>query len=194
MSRKSRLFSPIRAPFKKFRRADDASVIVEFAFVAPVFFLLVFTFIETAAMMFQEYAMQAGVHEASRMIRTGQAQNSGWTAGNFKAKTCEVAKIIPDCTSKIKVYVNSRATFAQMQVAAPAFNAVGASATGTDENVTFTCGTPQQVVAVIATYDHVFILPIMRFFANTSNNAHRRLTAAAMFRNEPFSASSNCGV
>jgi Flp pilus assembly protein TadG len=181
-----------QARLKRFRKADDGSVLIEFGFIAPVFFLLVFVLIETALMMFQEYAMQAGIQEAARMIRTGQAQNAGWTVGSFKTKACEFAKIIPNCSSKIKVYINSNTTFVTMKAAAPDFTTVGTGADGSDQNTTFTCGEPQQVVTVIATYDHQFIMPVMQFFKNTSSTSYRRLSAGVMFRNEPFQKTGSC--
>jgi Flp pilus assembly protein TadG len=183
-----------RLAFRRFRKSEDASVAIEFGFIAPVFFLLLFTFIETAAMMFQEYAIQAGVHEAARLIRTGQAQNAGMGTVAFKQKICATAKVVSNCESKLRVHVNSKTTFSQMETSVPNFNAVGTDSAGAAQNQQFTCGAPQQVVAVIATYDYEFVFPIMKFFANTSSSSYRRLTATAMFRNEPFTATATCAA
>ncbi len=184
----------LRKTEKRFNESDDGSIAIEFGMIAPFFFLMIFVFIETAGMMFQEYALQAGVHEAGRLVRTGQAQNNGMNIGGFVARICGVAKVIPDCQSKVRVYVNAKTTFTQMAADVPAFGAVGADKDGVDKNVTFACGAPQQVVAVIVTYDHQYVLPFMKFFSNTQSANYRRLTATSMFRNEPFAAAATCAA
>jgi Flp pilus assembly protein TadG len=184
----------LRAMFRRFRRSDDASVTIEFGFVAPVFFLLVLVFIETAAMMFTEYAMDVAVSEAARQIRTGQAQSAKWSSTEFKVETCKVAKLIPDCYSTLKVFVDSNTTFTAISATAPSFADVGTDSTGVDQNTTFKCGVPLEVVTVITTYDRKFILPAMGFFANTADKSMRRLTATAVFRNEPFVATNSCSA
>jgi Flp pilus assembly protein TadG len=180
--------NPLRARKKSFRKSEEATVTIEFGMIFPVFLMLVVTMIETAGMMFQEYTIQAGIHNAARMIRTGQAQNSSWSAGSFKAEVCKTAKILTGCASNLKIHVDSQNTFIAMKTAAPTFTSVG-----NDPTTTFRCGDPLKVVVVIATYDHKFIVPFMRYFGNVpSKPNHRRLTGTTMFRNEPFTKLSSC--
>ena len=194
MSRNSTIRKSLCARFKRFQRSEDASLAIEFAFVGPVFFLLILVFIETALMMFTEYSMQAAVSETARQIRTGQAQTGKWSATEFKVATCKISTLIPSCYSSLQVYVNSNSNFSAISTTAPSFTEVGTDKDGNVKNATFTCGTPLQVVAVIVTYDHKFILPIMRFFANTPNTTVRRLTASAVFRNEPYIQTNSCSA
>jgi Flp pilus assembly protein TadG len=191
MRPKSVPFAKLKSRLKKFGNEEDAVVAIEFGFIMPVFLLLLCIFIETSAMMFKEYAIQAGLQESSRMIRTGQAQNGGWSLTTFKATTCDVAKVVTECESRLKVFVKARTTFAQMNTATPYVGALGTGPTG-QQPETFQCGAPLEVVAVIATYDYPFIMPLMQFFANTSDSGFRRISASVMFRNEPFSVVGAC--
>jgi Flp pilus assembly protein TadG len=196
MSRPSTQSKLLRSLAGKFRSSQNGSVAIEFAFVAPVFFLLVFLFIETACMMYVEFTLQAGAQEAARMIRTGQAQKGSWKVGKFKEETCKFVKVITNCENLIKVYVNSSETFGTMTAALPDAATVGsetdADGNVTEKNASFICGAPQKVVAVIVTYDFKFIFPIMNFFENTPASGLRRISAAVMFRNEPFNSTGSC--
>jgi hypothetical protein len=135
-------------------------------------------------MMFLEYAIQGGVQDSARVIRTGQAQLANVSAANFKKSICDFAKLIPDCNTKLNVYVNADLSFGVLSGAAPQFTNIDAS------NTTYDCGGPQEYVAVIATYDHEFVMPWMQFFENSPVQNARRLGGYAMFRNEPFPAAS----
>jgi hypothetical protein len=191
-----RFKSTIRLPswvkLTRFRRSEDASVAIEFGFIAPAFFLLFFTFVETAVMMFTEYAMTAAVSESAREIRTGQAQSKTWSSTELIVKTCGIAKLIPNCWGNLKVFVDASATFEN--ITPPPSTEVGLDDGGVVQNTRFVCGEPQQVVAVIVTYDHKFIFPVMRFFANTGDSRIRRLRATALFRNEPYIRTSSCST
>jgi Flp pilus assembly protein TadG len=192
MGRKLSKGRSLRAITSRFRRSEDAAVAVEFGFVAPVFFFIVFIFIELASLMFTEYAMEVAVSETARQIRTGQAQNSKWTPTEFKAAFCQSAKLIANCNTSVKIFVKADKSFTQIAAVAPNFNDVGVDENGADRNTAFTCGTPLEVVAVIVTFDAKFVMPIMGYFANTPNKGMRRLIATSVFRNEPFLATESC--
>jgi Flp pilus assembly protein TadG len=186
----------LRSLAGRFHSSENGSVAIEFGFVAPVFFLMVFLFIETACMMYVEFTLQAGAQEAARMIRTGQAQKGSWKVDKFKEETCNFVKVIVNCKNLIKVYVNSSETFGAMTSALPVASAVGSKTDDkgvtTEQNTSFVCGKPSKVVAVIVTYDFEFVFPIMNFFKNTPKRNMRRISAAVMFKNEPFTDSGDC--
>jgi len=108
--------------FKKLRRRgigrDESGVTaIEFAMLAPVFFLVFFSMFETGLIMFTEYVLQSSTQEAARLVRTGQAQGGGMSAGQFKTEVCKIAKLLIDCEGKVTVYMKAAANF----------NALGAS-------------------------------------------------------------------
>jgi hypothetical protein len=45
---------------------------------------------------------------------------------------------------------------------------------------------------VIATYDWTFTFPFMSFLGNINGNTQRRLTAVAIYQNEPYPGTASC--
>ncbi|MEQ1522709.1 MAG: TadE/TadG family type IV pilus assembly protein [Aestuariivirga sp.] len=173
-------------------RSESGAAAVEFSLVAFPFFMVMGCICETGIMLFTEYSLQAGVQDAARQIRTGQAQNSSMTAENFKTKICEITGIVIDCESKVTVYVRPAATFAALASAMPSFMNVGVKPDGSPNPTSYSCGTPEQAAGVIATYDWNFTMPFMKFLGNFNNGKTRRLYGIAIFQNEPFPAGTAC--
>ena len=67
----------MRRHFLSFFKAQGGAIAVEFAFVAPVFFMFLFGIIEGGIMFFGQAALMNSVQDAARQIRTGQAQTGG---------------------------------------------------------------------------------------------------------------------
>ncbi len=67
-------------------RADDRGVTaIEFAFIAPVLFLVVMGIIELGLSLLVEVVLDNAVADAARQIRTGQVyQEEGFNAASFK--------------------------------------------------------------------------------------------------------------
>jgi Flp pilus assembly protein TadG len=177
-----------RRRFASFRRNSNGATAVEFAMLAPVFFCLLGLLFETGVMMFTEYTIQTSVQEAARLVRTGQAQSEGLTASAFKAKVCNIAKLVIDCENKVTVHMEAATDFATLAASVPDYLTIGPKLTEEDPPPPFDCGDPSQPVALIATYDWTFTMLGMRFFSNMPRNETRRLAAFAMFKNEPFPA------
>ena len=166
---------------------------IEFAILAPLFIGMLAVITETGVMMFTEYTLQASVQEASRLVRTGQAQAGGFSAAQFKAKICNTASLIIDCTGGVNVYVASDSNFANLKGKLPSFMNVGPKDDGSANPTSFACGGPLQTTAVVATFDWKFAMPgFMGFNANTGDTTKRRLVAFSMFQNEPFPTGTSC--
>jgi len=147
---------------------------------------------ETGIMLFTEYSIQAGVQEAAREIRTGQAQTAGLSAAGFKSKICEITGIVIDCESDLTVYVRPANTFTSLASVLPTYMNVGAKPDGTPNPTSYDCGGPSQAAGVIATYDWDFTMPFMTFLGNINGGEKRRLYGLAIFQNEPFSSTGTC--
>lgn len=176
------------ARLMQFCRAESGVSAIEFGFVAPPFFLLLGVIVETGLMFFTEYAIQTGVQDAARLVRTGQAQMGSISAAAFKAKVCATAGVLIDCTGKVTVYVRSDADFAALQANMPPLINIGPT-TGTGTISAPTCynpGQPSQPAAVAATYDWYFNMWGMRSFGTVAGGAARRLEGFAIFLNEPY--------
>ena len=177
-------------------RNVDGVTAIEFAMIAPVFFFIMGSLMETGLMLFAEYVMQTSVQEAARLVRTGQAQTAGTTSAAFKNQICNVATVISNCNARVTVSMVSRPTFAQLATAVPSYLRVGSDyGAGTGNNASNQCGASEQAVAVIATYDWDFTMPLLAsYFGNVDNDTKRRLAGIYMFQNEPFPAGGACGA
>jgi Flp pilus assembly protein TadG len=173
-------------------KSESGATAVEFSLVAFPFLMIMGCICETGIMLFSEYAIQAGVQDAAREIRTGQAQTAGLSAAAFKTKICETAGIVFDCEGKLTVYVKPAATFALLQTTLPSYLNVGSKPDGTPNPTSYDCGLASQAAGVVATYDWKFTMPFMQFLGNINGNAARRLYGLAIFENEPFPATTTC--
>jgi Flp pilus assembly protein TadG len=173
-------------------KSENGAAAVEFSLVAFPFFMVMGCICETGIMLFTEYSIQAGVQDAARQIRTGQAQNSSMTAENFKSKICEITGIVIDCESKVTVYVRPAASFSALAGVMPNFMNVGSKPDGTPNPTSYSCGLPEQAAGVLATYDWNFTMPFMSFLGNFNGGKTRRLYGIAIFQNEPFPAGTSC--
>ena len=177
---------------QRFAKSESGSTAVEFSLVAFPFFMLMGCICETGVMLFAEYAIQSGVQEAAREIKTGQAQTAKLSASAFKAKICETAGIVFNCNAGLTVYVKPAATFTVLETILPSYLNVGAKPDGTPNPTSYNCGAPSQALGVIATYDWDFTMPFMHFLGNINGGAKRRLYGIAIFQNEPFPATTTC--
>jgi Flp pilus assembly protein TadG len=173
-------------------RNEDGVTAIEFAVLAPLFFLLLGSIMETGIMLFSEYSLQTSVQAAGRLVRTGQAQEQMLTSAQFKNELCETAEIVIDCAGGVTVYMVSAADFTTLETMVPSYLNVGNSYGGPVNPTSYSCGDPSEVVAVIATYDWGFTMPFLKeHFGNVDGNTKRRLAGFAMFQNEPFPATGN---
>jgi len=170
------------------RRLADAragSAIVEFALIAPVFFLLLFAIIEIGVIYYAQSTLQFGADDIARMVRTGQVQGANMTQTQVRNVVCnDIAPLIP-CDGNLDVDVESFANFSNVTYSPPL------NGQGVLNNVNnFQVGAACNVVLVRVFYAWPVFTPLLTaFLTNMANNNHL-LYAAAAFRNEPF----NVGV
>jgi Flp pilus assembly protein TadG len=192
----------IKARFKQFCRrlradANKGSAAVEFAMVAPVFFLLLMGTIEAGIMFFAQSSLQNALNDAARLVRTGQTACfttvggvcQPMTAAQFRTQICnEVATLLQNCG----VAANGN-TDLQFDVTAypSGFTGVTNSSPLDAGNnlpnlVNFNTGNACDVVLVRAFYRWpVFTPGLGTLLANMAGNYHL-LASAAAFRNEPY--------
>ena len=185
------------ARFKQFfrrMRADSnkGSAAIEFAMVAPVFFVLLMGTIEAGVMFFAQSALQNALNDTARLVRTGQSGCYTTSGGNcvamtqaqFQAKLCsEVSTLLQSCTTGgLQFDVNA---YPSGYSAAANSSPLDAGKNLTTLN-TFNVGNACDVVLVRAFYKWPVFTPGLNYFmANVTGNYHLLATAAA-FRNEPY--------
>ncbi len=161
-------------------RSRDGSAALEFAIVAPVFFLLLFGIIETGLIFFASTDLENATNTVARLIRTGQAQ--GMSAADFRTQVCNDIAPLLGCNSNLQVDVESFSQFSGNSFSNPIVNG------GLDPNLNnFSPGNAGDVVLVRTFYKWSIITPLLQpFLANLTGGQHL-ISSTASFRNEPFS-------
>ena len=184
--------------WRRLRTDKKGSAAVEFAFVAPVFFLLLMGTVEAGIIFFAQSSLQNAVNDAARLVRTGQsacfsldANNLcvGMTAAQFRTQVCdEVVTLLQNCT--VDAQGNSDLQFDVTAYPAGFTGVANSSPLDAAQNLpnmtAFNTGDACDVVLVRAYYRWPVFTPMLNFFlANMGGNKHLLATAAA-FRNEPY--------
>lgn len=168
------------------------SAAIEFAMVAPIFFVLLMGTMEAGIMFFAQSSLQNALNDTARLVRTGQTAcytTSGgscvpMTQAQFQAKMCsQVSALLKNCsTGGLQFDVNAYPSGYSAASNTPPLDA----GKNLKSLSTFNVGSACDVVLVRAFYKWpVFTPGIGYFMSNMAGNFHLLATAQA-FRNEPF--------
>lgn len=172
--------------------AEKGSAAIEFAFVAPVFFLLLMGTFESAIMFFSQAALQNGMSDMGRFIRTGQvncySSSNGtcvaMTKEQFRTMLCgKISPLIP-CSDQLQIDVKNFASYGNVTFGAP----LRPDKTLDPTLNRYETGTACEVVLARAFYSWSVATPALSWFlVNMAGNKHL-VTAATAFRNEPYNS------
>ena len=189
-------------------RNEDGTTAIEFAAVAAPFFMFVFGIIGISMHYFVMNSIEKGMDQASRLIRTGQAQTNNFTVGEFKNYLCNKAnsKASLDANGDdvdmrsdlgdghvkcddIEIFMQKAANW-QGLVPEPCVDISGVkrvNSTNSADPLATHVGTESEVVMVTACYEWQFTkrIPFLKF--DTADNAMIMQSATA-FRTEPYAA------
>jgi Flp pilus assembly protein TadG len=193
----------LAARFRRLRRrlrADGikGSAAIEFAMVAPVFFVLIMGTIEAGVIFFAQSALQNALNDTARLVRTGQTGCYTTSGGNcvamtqaqFRTQLCsEVSILLQDCNG------------ASLQFDVQAYPSGFSSATNTSPLVAgdlppltaFNVGNACDVILARAFYKWPVFTPGLGYFLANVGSSYHLLATAAAFRNEPFTAAAGGG-
>ncbi len=173
---------PKRAAANAVPRAKSGSAAIEFAFVAPVFFLFLMGTMETGIIFLGNFVLQNAVNDAARQIRTGQVAQNGTNQEQFRTMVCNGIAPLLACDANLQIDVQAYPNFGALSVPNP----ITASG-GLDPALrNWLPGSVCSVVLVRAFYTWNVATPVLTpFLANMANGRHL-LSAAAAFRNEPY--------
>lgn len=166
---------------RRFRRNRRGSAAVEFAFVAPIFFALLFALLETALVFFAGQLIETATQDSARMIMTGQAQNSTYTQAQFKTYLCGKLSTLFDCDNGVYIDVQSYGktfpTSMPTQIDANKnFNS----------SMSYNPGGAEDIVVIRVFYQWpLFVTGLGYNISNLTGNK-RLLVGTAIFRNEPY--------
>lgn len=174
------------ARFRRALRDRRGSAAVEFALVAPPFLALMFSTFEVGWFYFANSQLDAAVVEASRFIRTGQAQEQGLDKNEFFAAVCPKLEIFGECEDRLTVEVEKFASFSAL--AADASAPVCSTDSSDDiEALAYDPGLDNEIVRVRLCLVYKTINPAIGLNLSDAENGTRRLYGSYLFRNEPFS-------
>jgi Flp pilus assembly protein TadG len=163
--------------------ARAGSAALEFALIAPVFFLLMFAIIETSILYFAQATLQYAVNDAARYVRTGQAAGASMTQAQFRTRVCNNIAPLLACGSNLQIDMESYSNFG----GASFTNPLNANNTLNSSLTNYQMGSACSVVLVRAFYTWPVLTPLLTpFLADMAGNDHL-IYAAAAFRNEPYS-------
>ena len=166
---------------RRLARQEDGSAAVEFALVATPFLALLFAILETAFIFFASQTLEAAVADSGRLIMTGQAQTSGWTAATFKNQVCARIFGLFDCTNGVYVNVQKYSSFGAATVTTPYTNGeFDPTKTG------YNAGDPGEIQVVQLFYRWPVYLSLLSNNLANQSGSKRLLVATSVFRNEPF--------
>ena len=162
--------------------ARAGSVALEFALIAPVFFILLMGSIEVGVMFFGQSVLQNATNDAARLIRTGQVAGANMTAAQFRTAICNEITPVLACDANLQIDVEAFSNFSSAGYANP----LTSSNTLDPDLNNFAPGGVCSVVLLRTFYTWSVVTPLLTpFMTNMANNKHL-LSATAAFRNEPF--------
>jgi Flp pilus assembly protein TadG len=190
----------LAARFRRLRRRLKAdgikgSAAIEFAMVAPVFFVLLMGTIEAGVIFFAQSALQNALNDTARLVRTGQTGCYTTSGGNcvamtqaqFRTRLCsEVSLLLSDCNGA-SLQFDVQAYPSCFSTASNSSPLVG----GTLPTLTaFNVGNACDVVLARAFYTWPVFTPGLRYFLANVGSSYHLLASAAAFRNEPYTTTS----
>ncbi|MDG2043220.1 MAG: pilus assembly protein [Maricaulis sp.] len=167
--------------FTRWRRDRSGSAAVEFAMIAAPFFLLLFAMIEVAAVFFTGTVLENAVLETARQIRTGQAQNSSMSATEFRNQICDRIAVVGNC-DRLLIDVEVFPNFGSIDQSSP----IDADGNVSSGSFGFDPGSAGDIVLVRVFYRWSLMTPNFGGALSNMNGNDRLITAATVFRNEPF--------
>ena len=187
----------------RLRRNEDGTTAIEFGFVAAPFFMLLFGIISIGFYYFTLFSLENAVEEASRLMRTGQAQNGTFTGGTagtpmtaaqFKTLVCGKLPPYMSCATaanKVRVQVQNFNNFAAVTIPSCVD---GGGALIDDNSAAFAPGAASTVTLVTVCYEWELPNAMPKDWwlrpqqgnANTLSNGSSLMQAATTFVTEPF--------
>jgi len=164
------------------KEGASGNALVEFAMIAPIFFLLMFSIMEIGIIFFAQSTLQHATEIVARLIRTGQVQGQSLTQTQVRQIICNNAAPLIPCNGNLYVDVRAFTNFGGV-VFTPPLDGNG-NVSGMN---TFQPGVACNVVLVRSFYTWPVFTPVLTpFLKNMAGNKHL-IYSASTFRNEPYS-------
>lgn len=168
------------------RKFDEkGSMLVEVAFVAPIFFLITMSIIETSIFVLYKSSLRYIVFESTRDIQTGEIQRDPAPAVAFKQTYCSYTPGFMNCDN-LQFNVTSFTTLGDVTIDPPRF-----SKDGVAENFGFSPGRQEQITVVTAVLPFQFKTPMLQKLLRPAGEPVL-MVGYSIGKNEPFGCIDDC--
>ncbi len=165
------------------RRDESGTAAIEFAMVSFPFLALLFGIMAVGLYFFTTFSTENAVEQASRPIRTGEAQAAGMTRDQFKTSVCSKLPVYVDCSSKLRVNVMSF-DVGQAIVKPACVDAGGALVA--PASTPFSVGTQNKIMLVSACLEWTLAGKIPFLQVGKMANGAALIQASTTFKIEPY--------
>ncbi len=176
------LTSRLQRRFAEWATERRGAAAVEFALIAAPFFFIIFGLLEICLIFIMSTVLENAVSDSAREIRTGQAQEAGFSIVEYQNSICDKLFGLMGCDSNLHIDVKRLDSFSAANLTSP----LDSDGNFDDSDFDFQPGGANDIVAVRVYYEWGLVTPVLSApLANMSNGKHL-LQAATVFRNEPF--------
>ncbi|MGD9783075.1 MAG: TadE/TadG family type IV pilus assembly protein [Hyphomicrobiaceae bacterium] len=178
----------------RFALSTDGSTAVEFAMVLGPFLIFVFGIFALGLHYLATNSLERAVFNASRLIRTGQAQKSEMSVAEFKNMVCQEAQPYIDC-NHLQVHVQNEDSWEDITPVSCIDGGALAGSGNAADKIGDRAGGSSKIVMVTACYEWLLAQNIPYFMKDEDGNWRRApelssggmlLQAATVFRTEPY--------
>ncbi|KKB08178.1 TadE/TadG family type IV pilus assembly protein [Devosia chinhatensis] len=181
------LFAKIAGLFRRraLLRDESGATAIEFGLLSFPFFLIVAAILQTSVVFLATQVLESAVHDASRQIRTGQAQQSAATLSDFRQQVCDrLFGLFPNCTG-LHLRVVEVTNFQSATVTVPVDPACAQNCLWTSPEI-WTPGAGKSVILVQVYYRYPVLIQLGPLGMANLADGNRLLGTATVFQNEPF--------
>lgn len=168
-------------------KKDESGVVaIEFALIVPVLLIFIIGLLELAMMFTAATVLEGVTVEASRLVRTGQAQKHGGDPRSFfQAQLCDhpfYASFCNDIQFTVERITDNSFSGAKAQYEAGAVF----DEDWTLSSAPFDPGGPNELVMVTVMYRYPILTPLMQTLLVDSPDNTKLLMSTVVFKNEPY--------
>jgi Flp pilus assembly protein TadG len=168
---------------KRLSEEEGGNVMIEFAMLAPIFFMLILGLVEFVLFQYKTYALNHIVYEAARNLQTGEVHNAGDAAAQatlFHDEVCKEAGPLMDCN---EIVFDVRSFDKIKDITYPP---VQFDKDGNPISFVFEPGEANQYSVVRASIHHQFITPFMAELFQMGPDLPAIVNAFCIVKNEPW--------
>jgi Flp pilus assembly protein TadG len=172
-----------RGALKRLLRDDSGAPAIEFAIIAPALLAVIIAVLQIAIVFLAQGGLETGAEGASRLLMTGQAQQSGMTQAQFKTAACNSLPPYLKCAN-LMVDVTTASSYSGAATSAPTLTY------DKDGNITnnfsFSPGTQGAIVVVRLMYLWPVAPAPLGFNLSNQPNNKRLLIATSVLKSEYY--------